>query len=535
LRGAVNVPLTDDLAVRVSGFTREEAGYIDNPVLHLNGINQQDVSGGRISALWKPSDNFSIKVSALYQNSHADGVNDVTTGLGDLQQNYVRGIGANHGTVQAYSASINWLVSDIQLTSLTGYNVRTSSYPVDYSYLFASSAAAVYGAAVNGTNLVSTNDTKKVTEELRASSTIGKWADWLIGGFYTHENSAPTQDIFAIAPATGSIVADAYHTNNPSTYDEYAAFADLTVHFTDQLDVQIGGRESWMREANLQSTALEPLFGVTGPVITAGTRADENPFTYLLTPRYTFSPDFMVYARFASGYRPGGPNSAFCANNFPCQFGPDKTQNYEVGAKGDLFNQMITFDASIYYINWRNIQLFAVDPVSHFGYDGNAGAAKSQGVELALQAKPTEGLTLSAWGAWNTSELTQPFPAGGSFGVPGNRLPYTPDFSGSISAQQEFTIADVRSFVGGNVSYVGDRVGAFTGATGSPAPRQDLPGYARVDFHLGARYETWAATLYMNNAFDKRGLLDGGLDAFPPTAYDYIQPRTVGISISKDF
>src|SRR5262249_40330211 len=35
VHGAVNVPLTDTLAVRASGFVRGNPGYIDNPILHL--------------------------------------------------------------------------------------------------------------------------------------------------------------------------------------------------------------------------------------------------------------------------------------------------------------------------------------------------------------------------------------------------------------------------------------------------------------------------------------------------------------------
>ena len=64
-RGSINVPLTDSLALRASAFTREDPGYIDNPRLGSEGVNEDRVSGGRLSLLWRFADTFSLKLSAL--------------------------------------------------------------------------------------------------------------------------------------------------------------------------------------------------------------------------------------------------------------------------------------------------------------------------------------------------------------------------------------------------------------------------------------------------------------------------------------
>jgi iron complex outermembrane receptor protein len=99
MRGSVNVPLSDSLAVRASAFTRLDPGYIDNPVRGIDGVNEARASGGRLAALWRPSEVFSLKLSALYQQIKGDGSSDVDLqpGLGDLQQNYLRGIGEYWG------------------------------------------------------------------------------------------------------------------------------------------------------------------------------------------------------------------------------------------------------------------------------------------------------------------------------------------------------------------------------------------------------------------------------------------------------
>jgi outer membrane receptor protein involved in Fe transport len=196
---------------------------------------------------------------------------------------------------------------------------------------------------------------------------------------------------------------------------------------------------------------------------------------------------------------------------------------------------MISFDASVYNIDWKQIQLEA--SAGDFEYEANAGAAKSQGVELSVETRPLTGMTVSAWVSYDDAVLTEAFPALlTAYGAAGDRLPYTSRLSGSFSSNQDFRISDrVTGFVGGTISYVGDRLGIFSGSAGAPAPRQNLPGYARTDLRTGVRYDGWMCNLFANNIFDKRGLIDGGADLTPANGFIYIQPRTVGINVSRAF
>jgi outer membrane receptor protein involved in Fe transport len=90
-------------------------------------------------------------------------------------------------------------------------------------------------------------------------------------------------------------------------------------------------------------------------------------------------------------------------------------------------------------------------------------------------------------------------------------------------------------FVGGDVSYLGDRTGEFASIYLVPPERQDLPSYTKIDLRAGVDYGTWKVNLYINNVADKRGVLDGGLDLIPNNAFAFIQPRTVGMTVSKSF
>ena len=544
-RGSVNVPVSDTLAFRASGFTRQDPGYIDNPVLHIDGINKARVSGGRLAALWRPSDELSVKFSALYQESKSDGSSDIDQSLpgyglpplGDLQQSYVRGVGGYDRKVEAYSVIVKDKLGSIDLTSVTGYNINSFKDSFDYTWALGSTVQSgvpgtgFNGFGVGGAPLINESKTSKFTQEVRLSSTIGQHLDWLVGGFYTHEDTPFSQTILAADPVTGVVAGQFLYTAFPTTYAEYAGFADLTYHFTDRFDVQVGARASNISQTynSIYVGPYDPAFlGVPSPVTVPEERSSGKPVTYLLTPRFKISPDLMVYARLASGYRAGGPNQV--GAGIPPQFDPDKTKDYELGAKGTFLNHTLSFDASVYYIDWNAIQL-ALTNAAGQGYTANAGSAKSEGVELSVESRPANGLTLAGWIVWNEAVLTENFPASAVPGAAGDRLPYTSRFSGNLSLNDEFPLSNaLTGFVGASASYVGDRLDNF-----APPPRQDLPAYTKIDGRAGLKFDSWSANLFVTNATDKRGLLGGGAGNFIPYAYQYIQPRTVGLSVAKTF
>jgi iron complex outermembrane receptor protein len=554
VRASVNVPLSDTIAVRASGFTREDPGYIDNPVRHIDGINEEHVSGGRVSALWRVGDTFSLKISALYQDDKGDGASEVnlptagypqSVGFGNLQQNYIPGTGGYERKTQAYSVILNGKVGNADLTSVSGYNSTHATSSLDYSYAFGGIAQNAFGVA--GVPFIYDDPFTNFSEELRASLPIGQKVNWLLGAFFTHQVDGESVFFGAEDPSTGAIKGDILSSGPASpgkgaTYQEIAAFTDVTIQLTDRFDVQIGGRESQMWTGG-DAGYSAGLFAGNKVVLGAGaSREKSNAFTYLLTPRFKISPDLMTYIRLASGYRPGGgvanptPTPGSCVtDHFPCQFKPDTTRNYEIGMKGDVFDHLLSFDASLYYIDWRDIQFNAIDPITTLTYTTNGSGAKSEGVELSVETKPLKGLVVSMWGAYNDAVLTKDFPSGSSYyGVSGNRLPFSTHFSGNVSANQDVVVtANATAFAGLTVGYQGNSVGNF-----DPTPdRQLYSPYATTDLRAGVKYGgSWKCSLYVNNVADRRAVIGGGgAFNFPPYGYVVIRPRTVGLTLQRTF
>jgi len=552
-RGSINVPLSDDLAIRASAFTRQDPGYIDNPFFGIRGINEDHAEGGHLSLLWRPLDAFSFKLSGLYQDTNGDGSNDVTTQSftgapmsGDLQQGYVRGVGGFDRIAQAYSATLVGQVGDVNLTSITGYNRNSTRDSFDGTYALGSLNILAYPNAPDATGAPSYNynSSSKLSQELRVSTTFGHSIDFQFGGFYTHENNSNGQNFLAAYPTTGVVAGPTLYAFASDAYQEYAVFTDLTFHFTDQFDIQVGGRQSHIQLEDESTGNIGPfvpiIFPTTsnsyyGPVL----NSSANPFTYLFTPQFKFSPDLMVYARLASGYRPGGANGP--GPGVPPEFGPDKTYNYELGTKGDIREHLLSFDVSVYFIDWKNIQLGLVNPATQYSYTGNGGEAISKGAEVSLQLKPRSGLSIQGWLDFADAAIKSVPPnsiTSSFYAAPGYNLPYSARFSGNLSANQEFPLTDkITGFVGGAVSYVGSRLDVLTGATptGGATPRQDLPAYAKTDLRAGVKTGPWTMNAYVNNVADRRGLLSGGLGNTPPFSFYYITPRTAGLSIVRTF
>jgi iron complex outermembrane receptor protein len=539
LRAAANIPISNSVALRISGFGRRTPGYIDNVRTHENGTNRVDAEGGYLSLLVRPSTEWSLRLSALYQSSQGYGLGYADPSLGDLKQNNIPGTGIYHSDIQAYSAILSAKLGAATLTSLSGYNINSMHDVEDDSNYFGSFQQVLFG--VSGVQQPDRQRTNKFSQEIRLSLPLGQHIDWLLGLFYTHESAQVNEQWWAENAATGAVLANGNMLDGtwPTTYTDYAAFTNLAFHFSNRFDIQFGGRESKNRQtySEVDGGGYTTVFGfpqAPAPLVTPEVETKDSSFTYLVTPQFRITHRIMVYARTASGYRPGGPNPTCSAFDLPCHFEPDRTQDYDIGVKADLLDHRLDFDGSVFYIDWKHIQLSTIAACNCAELFVNAGSAKSQGAELSVQAHPAQGLTLSGWVDFTDATLTAAFPPNSStVASSGDRLPFSSRFSGNVSAEQDFALTpDATFFVSGRVSYVGSRLGNFEYLP----QRAYYPAYAETSVRGGVLMGDWRVTLFANNLTDRRGVLGGTLPLpYGGNGYDYIQPRTIGLSVARTF
>lgn len=577
--GVVNVPIGKIAALRASGFYRKQGGFIDTVGIARDDANDLTSYGGRASLLIKPSDRLSVRLTALAQNIRADG--RAAYDADPLTLEPVDATGASTGgeltrtqyypdkndvDYRNYNGTLDWDLGFASLTSATSYSTTVQHEVTDSSYQLAGIGDAFYGdigtPGPRGITLPATVSSKKFTEEVRLASPTSTTVEWLVGGYYTREEGRIFQRYLPFALDTGEaldptltlpvgpggadvVFPDFVRAELDSVYREYAAFGSVTVHLGPRFDITGGGRYSHneQRTRQLLDGALLPLSGsAIGPEITNG-RSDENVFTWSVSPRFELSDHASLYARVAKGYRPGGPNVVppGAGSAFPTFFEPDTLISYEAGIRGETADRSFSLDASLYYLDWSNIQVLVVyqTGIGPIGADGNGDAARSQGAEITATLRPTRGFSVVANLAYNDATLRDDLPEGDG-GFAGNRLPYAPEWTANLSADYEWGVGSgTTAFVGGNVRLVSDQEADFDEAYRTQFGRRlQIDGYATVDLRAGARFGAFNLTAFAKNLGNSRGLTSaGGFGSRPGTLVSAapIRPRTLGVTLGAAF
>ena len=152
VKGMVNIPLGDTLAFRLSAYHVDMPGWIDNPFLGLKDINGGDKDGGRAELEWKPTDKFSVRLTAFGQNMKVGGGssedinesgdtahgNGVVAGITPTFGNYTTF--SNIPTPSTfkyrdYNGTVRWDMGFATLTSSTSYGTVNNLLVGDFTKL----------------------------------------------------------------------------------------------------------------------------------------------------------------------------------------------------------------------------------------------------------------------------------------------------------------------------------------------------------------------------------------------------------------
>ena len=545
-RGALNVPIvTDTLAVRASAYKRRDAGYIDivGGLAQGKDVNYVDVTGGRVMLGAKLGSAVEIQLQAIAQDTETGGSNAVDVNATTLQPIYgdlqaVRQV-REPGKVQfrLYNGLVKADLGGVDLVSSTTYQIAKAYTHGDNTIGFGPTIGLFsFGGGPVAVQANQETRIARFSQEVRATASglAGGLLDLQLGGYYTHEdgtNRIPYFGTFslttgaALTPATPFVAAQIL-----STYKEYSAFANATLHFGDRFDVLLGGRYSHADQT------YDHLYSGTLILLTTGAASNTSHgedsasiFTFLASPRFKISDNAMVYARVSSGYRPGGPNAL--APGAPTSFDADRLTSYEAGVKLSTDDNKLSFDAAVFYTDWKDVQ--AQTSAGGFNYIVNGGDALSQGAEATIRYNPARGLSFGMNVAYTDSHLTEDAPAAG--GLDGDRLPFVPDWSGSVYGQYSWSLGgDMDANIGGSVNYTGERVSNY--ANKAPKP---VDAFTTVNLNAGLDFQGWSLSLFAKNLTDERGVLALASQTTTPGGNPFAQavttPRTIGAELSLRF
>lgn len=592
--GMLNMPVVSDvLAARVVGYYVRTGGYVDNVRLGEKNINSDDTYGVRGLLRYQPSAGFTLDAMLWLQNSDTHGASEYSP----YDSWHQSGDTSDPGYLDnppdfAYVPTGEFKSGDYvqtprpdrqRLFSLTGtgdlgfanltvtgsiYKRRLQFYR-DNTYQVISLGIGPEGATCpNDTPCTrpdlfpeltdQTQDINQKTFEARLNSTGSGPFQWLAGVFYRDRKSnfrsySPIVDDtgksfdpgypppgFSSEPGAGveGCLPCALARTNTRGIKEKAVFGEATYDITHWLEIMGGLRWFESDQHDFGSTTFNfPVFGDTLPP-----PYDREVKEHRLIKKAQISirptQDISIYALASQGYRLGGTNQSGVVQ-VPIGYAPDSLWNYELGIKSAWLDRRLIVNLALYQIDWNNIQVSGRDPTNSFGFIGNAGAAKFQGVELEVQASPAQGLQLSGGFNWLPKrELTEDQISDeiAAPGRKGDKIPRIPAFTGNFSAQYtaDIGVDGWEGYVRGDYSYKG-KSGTELRPT-SPTYRTQH-GFDLVNLRVGGENHDngWGAALYVNNVFDVAGDVYLSASNFAPALKIANQPRTIGIELTKNF
>ncbi len=598
LKGAINLPMGENAAIRAVGYYTKYAGFI-NAIGPAAGedVNSGERYGGRIAITFEPSAGVKITPRVIFQKIDADGFNrqEVFNLYGNRftttrpqvtfkereQYLLLREKFTDETLIADLTASID-VADTITLTSVTSYTKRDILVSRDASAL-TGSVSVDLGFPAAGvllpSNLRDTTDLKTWSQELRLSSSGKGPLQWVIGGYYsdvdrTYAQRLPTPgyDVFtdarfgagtSVAVANGFPLNSPYNADLPYKIKQYALFGEVSYDLSDALNATGG-----VRYYNFSENRR---FKTGGLFANGDNRADEtksNGFSPRFILSYKLSEDVTVNAQASKGFRLGGVNDPLniplCSPADAALFGgfqdydDESLWNYEVGMKAQ--GKGLTFNAAGFYNKIRNLQttLDAGSCSSRIVF--NVADAHSMGVEVELGLQPADGLDFSIAGSVIEAEFDTTLPGAltAATGIrDGNRLPSVPKFQIAATGSYEWNVADsTKAVLTASFQHVGTRFTQpadqennprtfthglpFGGAPAASATTLNLqlPSYQLVNLSAGVKMDGGLSiTAYVNNLFDETPLLsfDRERGGRARLGHNVGQPRTIGMTVRKEF
>lgn len=564
IRGSVNIPIVEDVAaVSATGFYRREPGFVDNVGTGTRDVNRSNLAGGRLALMFRPTPELTINLSGLYQDIENFGAASLATRpgtfiprFGGYSYSAFRDFGGEV-KYRVATGSIDYETSAGTLTAVASYAKYNVNYSSDASVQYIAAGRTFLNGIVAGsggltrsqfffnqpTDVILPANTlaegyfspnaEKVSAEVRFTSKRLGPIEFMAGAFYTDEDSVYYANIIPFTAANVPFAApfnQLIRTTTTSKYKEIAGFGNLTFYLTDKLDVTGGIR--YAENDQLSGTGgpgaltyFTPRAPLTFPI-------KESATTYLATVRWRPTSDLSFYARAASGYRPGGPQT----NPTPPAgaqtiIRSDTVWNYEAGVKGRALDGALSFDVSVYHIDWNDIQLNTLANGIVLG--GNAAAATVDGFELELMMRPSELLSVGI-NAGHTDAKIKDISAGAaavSGARAGDKLPLTPAWTVALIADHQLPLSsDALGNIGFTLRHQSEAPATYPVL--DPTPTQTLPEITTLDLRASVTFaERYTVQARVDNALNKFSFTN--ID--PAGNAVALRPRTFTLGVSVDF
>jgi len=569
---------SESLGLRIAAKTIDSGdGYWTNNVTGADE-NALDDTVVRASIVWESSASTTLDLKVEYAEFSRDGnVDELFTSAGAMSDgddvlNWVRGQDASllplypqpqspgfEGESLNIAANLEFAVGDGTVTGIVGY----SDYDWEIYLDLDSTPLPILDSGI-------IEPYEQTSVELRYTSPVGQPVEFLIGAyFHTSELSNDQPNLIDGTTLVGSFGfpvagfdAGRLWSNGKFTQDEdvSSVFGTLAWNISETLQIRGGVRyvnskkehtriaECLVRRSDgtfddLDLTgnpndALLSLIGFCPTVVTPPrqSRSSDNVMPEI-SLQWSASGDTMLYGKASTSAKSGGFVASTIIIPGFFEYDDETGLGLEAGLKTSFADGAGIFNIAVFRSEYEDLQLNSFDPDTAASIITNAGKAMVQGIEFDLRWAAADWLTLGGSLAYLDTEFTrfdagpcypgEPMnPDGFSCNKTGSPLPFSPEWSGNLSA-------DISAPIGANLQLLGGIFLAYSGnylTNGTLDPLGRQSSYSKIDARIGigGADGRWSISLIGKNVTDE--VVNNFTEAFLGVYRGYIQaPRTIWI------
>jgi iron complex outermembrane receptor protein len=531
LEGAINIPLSDSVAFRVTGWHFDQnRSEMKNATLN-EYIGKSTDKGIRGSVRANLSDRLKVDLFAEYQEYKGPSLISFAP----------NGIIGNGLTFQpSKPETFSQVFRDTPSTSnrSNAYFFVKTDYDAGFATLSLNGSYREYrfratydldqtdlGPPYNIRGVASPRDKVEDTylEALITSHSDGPFT-WMLGASYFKEDYAydvSNSFILNVDAVTGLPLGLGVQTvpvggPKPGTTistDSKSVFATASFDISDKLTLSGGLRYNSDKKRLTFLSGIMPIsdptlafvansaFSSIFPTYSLSSSARFNFTAPSVTLRYMPTENLNFYATYGTGFRPGAFNlTPVSADTVP--YDEETARNFEVGFRANLLSGKLAISGAAFYMPQDNVLITQSTPLAQ-SYYSNAGTSKTKGLELELLTRPASwlsgGVSLGLLDA-RFDKATVNAGTPGAFMLDDKLLPYTR--RGSVNA-----MINIDAPVSGRVDFVANGTARFEwgGMLGDYVGiNQPYPAYHKIDLQAGLQFnDKTRLTVGVKNLLDE--------------------------------
>jgi iron complex outermembrane receptor protein len=557
LEGAVDLPMSDNLALRLATKVERRDGYGEN-LFTGNDVDDRDANAYRATLAYTPDAAWDATLSYQYYEEddnnyafHYFGPSAGTVGgqppaVGALGGSTIFDVGGTFYDIYSDQEAINKrdgylanLILNFELSDGVSLRSTTSAQSMDRFLRDDLDSTEV--------DLFGQNNYTEESDSFGQEFTLNVVRDnysVLAGAMYFEEElfgevRVPlTNFCFFAAPATcGTPVGDflnsgKYLQDGDVDITAYAAFVEVTVPLGEQFTVIAGARYNYEEREGTGSF----IFDAIGLNVPTDAKADWDDITPRITLEYRPGDNVMLYATYNQAFKSGVINTGSVSPPLD----PETVDAFEVGYKGSNDDGSLTYAFAAFFYDYQDVQISFVDATSTVSTI-NAAAAENFGAELELNYAMTDSLSVDFYATYLSAEYQEFINGDYANGftptdLSGNTLPNAPEYTFKLGVTYQTAVGNGNLRVRGEGYYQDDVY--FTEWNRSDAA-QDAYGLinASADYSFGADGR-WMVSLWGRNLTDEEVFSNNIITA---PLYNSLRvgsmlpPRTYGVTGSYAF